>query len=146
MNSKICSSSSLNSDASHSLSKPIEICESSSNPMLSASKESGSSNTSESGSISGSCSSTQQLEQFFSPNSTLSSPASKPVSIKSSKRFSLEMMLSTSAPSSASSSPILSSSGRPAFFKHRKTSSTSSGNFNMFMGEYHGCERRRSSA
>lgn len=90
-----------------------------------------------------------QLEQFFSSSSSqvqpqpqlsqplinLSSSPTKPVPIKSERKNSQRTLSSSSAPTSASSSPILGSTGRPAFFLHRKSSSNSSGGFNTFLGK-----------
>ena len=90
-----------------------------------------------------------QLEQFFSSSSSqvqpqshlsqplinLSSSPTKPVPIKSERKNSQRTLSSSSAPTSASSSPILDSNGRPAFFLHRKSSSNSNGRFNMFLGK-----------
>lgn len=128
--SKKCSSGSLSSDVSCS---NVNDTKSSSNPLLTRNINVNNDTASIGSTTSGSNaseSSTHQLEQFFS-----SAPApSKAVSIKPTKKLSRDMIISSSAPTSASSSPVLGSGGRrPAFFKHRKSSSTSS-NFNMFLG------------
>ena len=72
-------------------------------------------------------------------NIPLPMATSNPVPIGS-MASSEEQVLSTSAPTSASGSPILPpavTSSRPTVFKHRKSSSVSSGgSFNMMLGEF----------
>ena len=172
MHSRVCSTSSLYSEASatHSTSSAIDINKghkSASNPVLSAGgvgsvetgpggflfgsaggvggsssagRGSASGNTSGSGSGTGSHSGSVgdgQMAELFSPPTQIlafSATPSKPVPIKSvTKRVGRERLMSSSAPSSASSSPVPSSSGRPAFFKHRKSNSV--GSRTLFMGE-----------
>lgn len=85
--------------------------------------------------FSSSSSQVQPQSQLSQPLINLSSSPAKPVPIKSERKNSQRTLSSSSAPTSASSSPILGSNGRPAFFLHRKSSSNSSGGFNMFLGK-----------
>ena len=85
--------------------------------------------------LSSSSSQVQPQPQLSQPLINLSSSPTKPVPIKSERKNSQRTLSSSSAPTSASSSPILGSTGRPAFFLHRKSSSNSSGGFNTFLGK-----------
>ena len=128
MQSKVCSTSSLNSDpnptsVSHSLSSAIEI----------ARDDAG-----ETSSLLGK----DNIESLpLSPPvfSMMQSGSSNPISIKNKRLNSRDLMLSSSAPTSASSSPLPGhrNSPRQQFYRVRKSSSSSS--LTVFIGALFFC-------